>query len=160
LLLYSPRWLFLYPGVVLLLLGLLFGVALIPGPIELGNVGFDVGALVYSMVLVLIGFQAIMFAVFARAFAMNEGLLPPSRGLERAFRIVTLERGLVVGVILLLIGLGASVYSVINWGSKDFGALDTRDAMRVVVPAATALVLGFETVMASFFLSILGLARR
>jgi hypothetical protein len=145
---------------VLFVLGLVFGAALLPGPIEIGDAAFDVNALVYSMVMVLIGFQAIMFAVFARAFAMNEGLLPPSKGLERAFRIVTLERGLIIGLLLLAVGLGIAVYSVANWGSKDFGALDTRDAIRVVVPGATALVLGFETLMASFFLSILGLARR
>ena len=160
LLLYSPRWLFLYPGIVVATLGLLLGAALLPGPLEIGTIALDVNALVYAMVMVLIGFQAIMFAVFSRAFAMNEGLLPPSRGLERAFRIVTLERGLIVGGLLLLVGVGIAIYSLVNWGSQDFGALDTRDAIRVVVPGATALVLGFELIMSSFFLSILGLARR
>lgn len=160
LLLYSPRWLFLYPGVVLFVLGSALGIALLPGPIEFGDHALDVTALVYAMAMVLIGFQAIMFAVFARAFAMNEGLLPVSKGLQRAFRIVTLERGLVVGFVVLLVGFGIAVYSLVNWGSNDFGALDTRDAIRVAVPAATLLVLGLETVLASFFLSVLGLARR
>jgi glycosyltransferase involved in cell wall biosynthesis len=160
LLLYSPRWLFLYPGVLLMTLGLILGIALLPGPIEFGDRALDVTALLYAMAMVLIGFQAIMFAVFARAFAMNEGLLPVSRGLERAFRVVTLERGLVLGVLALVAGLVVAVYSLVTWGSNDFGALDTRDAIRVAVPAATLLVLGFETVMASFFLSVLGLARR
>jgi hypothetical protein len=160
LLLYSPRWLFLYPGVLLMTLGLILGIALLPGPIEFGDRALDVTALLYAMAMVLIGFQAILFAVFARAFAMNEGLLPVSRGLERAFRVVTLERGLVLGVLALVAGLVVAVYSLVTWGSNDFGALDTRDAIRVAVPAATLLVLGFETVMASFFLSVLGLARR
>jgi len=160
LLLYSPRWLFLYPGIVLVALGLALGIALIPGPIDIGSHALDVTALVYAMVMVLIGSQAIMFAVFARAFAMNEGLLPVSKGLQRAFQVMTLERGLLVGAVLLLVGLGLAVYGLVNWGSKDFGALDTRDAMRVAIPAATTLVLGFETLMASFFLSVLGLARR
>ncbi|MEI8000318.1 MAG: glycosyltransferase family 2 protein [Actinomycetes bacterium] len=159
-LLYSPRWLFLYPGIVLTVLGLVLGLALLPGPIEIGHHALDVTALVYAMGMVLIGFQAIMFAVLSRAFAANEGLVPPSAGLQRAFRAVTLERGLVVGSVMLLVGLGVAVYSLVNWGSNDFGALDTRHAIRVAVPAATLLVLGFETIMVSFFLSVLGLARR
>jgi glycosyltransferase involved in cell wall biosynthesis len=160
LLLYCPRWLFLYPGIMLMVVGLVLGIVLLPGPIEIGTIGLDVNALIYAMVMVLIGFQSIMFAFFARAFAINEGLLPLSRGVDRAFRVVTLERGLVVGGVLLLAGFGVTLYAILNWGSKDFGALDTRDAVRIVVPAATAMVLGFETVLASFFLSILGLARR
>ena len=160
LLLYSPRWLFLYPGILLFVAGLVLGIALLPGPIEVGDHALDVTALVYAMAMVLVGFQAIMFAVFARAFAMNEGLLPVSKGLQLAFRLVTLERGLVLGVVALLIGVGIAIYSLVNWGSNDFGALDARDAIRVAVPAATLVVLGFETVLASFFLSVLGLARR
>ncbi len=160
LLLYSPRWLFLYPGLACLFVGTVLGLALLTGPIEIGGVGLDVNALIYSMVLVLIGAQAVMFSVFARAFAMNEGLLPPSRGIERAFQVVTLERGLAVGTLVLLVGVGFTVYSIVNWGSQDFGALDTRDAIRVVVPGATALVLGFQLILSSFFLSILGLGRR
>ncbi|MBM3657968.1 MAG: glycosyltransferase family 2 protein [Actinobacteria bacterium] len=160
LLLYSPRWLFLYPGILLFTIGIVLGIALIPGPIEIGDHALDVSALIYAMVMVLVGFQAIMFGVFARSFAMNEGLLPVSKGLQRAFHVVTLERGLVIGVLALLVGLGLAIYSIVNWGSNDFGALDTRDAVRVAVPAATLLVLGVETIMASFFLSVLGLARR
>jgi glycosyltransferase involved in cell wall biosynthesis len=160
LLLYSPRWLFLYPGIVCFVVGLVLGVALLPGPIEIGDHALDVTALVYAMAMVLIGFQAIVFAVFARAFAMNEGLLPVSKGLQRAFHVVTLERGLLIGALALVIGVGIAVYSLVNWGSNDFGALDSRDAVRVAVPAATLVVLGFETIMASFFLSVLGLARR
>ncbi len=160
LLLYSPRWLFLYPGIFLFTIGMILGIALLPGPIEIGDHALDVSALIYAMVMVLVGFQAIMFGVFARSFAMNEGLLPVSKGLQRAFHVITLERGLVIGVLALLVGLGLAIYSILNWGSNDFGALDTRDAVRVAVPAATLLVLGVETIMASFFLSVLGLARR
>jgi hypothetical protein len=160
LLLYSPRWLFLYPGVALLLAGSVLGIALLTGPIEIGGVGLDVNALIYAMVMVLIGAQAVMFAVFARAFAMNEGLLPPSPRVERAFQVVTLERGLLTGMVVLLVGVGFTVYSVLHWGAQDFGALDTRDAIRVVVPGATALVLGFQLILSSFLLSIVGLGRR
>ncbi len=160
LLLYSPRWLFLYPGIACLTAGIAFGGALLAGPIAVAGVRFDVSALILTMAMVLVGAQAIMFAVFARAFAMNEGLLPPSRGIERAFRIVTLERGLLLGSAVLIVGLGVIVFAVVNWGTRDFGALVTRDAIRLVVPGATALVLGFQLLLSSFLLSILGLGRR
>jgi hypothetical protein len=160
LLLFSPRWLFLYPGLLLIALGLVAGTALVIGPVEIDGVGFDVGALVFSMAAVLVGFNAVVFAVSAQAFAMNEGLLPITPGTERAFRLVTLERGILVGVVVLLVGIGAAVYGVIYWGSKSFGALDTSTSIRILVPAATAIVVGFETILASFFLSVLGLARR
>ncbi len=91
---------------------------------------------------------------------MNEGLLPSSPTIDRAFRVVTLERGILLGLAMLLIGLGVGVGALVYWGSKDFGALDTSTSIRIVVPAATAIVVGFETILASFFLSVLGLARR
>lgn len=160
LMLYSPRWLFLYPGAALLGTGTVLGAALLTGPITIGTFTLDVNALIFAMVMVLVGAQAVIFAVFARAFAMNEGLLPASSGIERAFKVVTLERGLVLGFLVLLVGIGFTVFSIVNWGSRDFGALVTRDAIRVVVPGATALVLGFQLILSSFLLSILGLARR
>ena len=160
LLLYSPRWLFLYPGVVLVVVGLALGIALLPGPIAIGDHALDVSALVYAMSAVLIGFQAILFAAFSRAFVTNEGLLPPSKGMQRAFRILNLERGLIIGVVLLVLGIALAVYGFLHWGSVDFGSLDARDAVRMAVPAATLSVLGVETIMGSFFLSVLGLSRR
>lgn len=160
LLLYSPRWLFLYPGVVLVVVGLALGIALLPGPIAIGEHALDVSALVYAMSAVLIGFQAILFAAFSRAFVTNEGLLPPSKGMQRAFRILNLERGLIIGVVLLVLGIALAVYGFLHWGSVDFGSLDARDAVRMAVPAATLSVLGVETIMGSFFLSVLGLSRR
>jgi glycosyltransferase involved in cell wall biosynthesis len=160
LLLYSPRWLFLYPGIALMLAGTALGIALLPGPLHIGSVGLDVNAFVYCAVAVIIGFQAVTFAVFARAFAASEGLLPPNRSMERVFRIVTLELGLAVGLILFLAGIGLSIYTVAFWSGKSFGALSTSSTIRLVVPAATFMILGLETVLASFFLSILGINRR
>jgi glycosyltransferase involved in cell wall biosynthesis len=160
LLLYSPRWLFLYPGVVLFLVGLVLGGVLLAGPIQIGEHALDVSALVYAMAAVLIGFQAILFAAFSRAFVANEGLMPPSPGMQRAFKVLNLERGLIIGLLLLIVGVGLAIYGFIIWGSSDFGALDAGDAIRLAVPAATLSVLGFETIMGSFFLSVLGLSRR
>ena len=160
LLLYSPRWLFLYPGMILFLVGLVLGGVLLAGPIQIGEHALDVSALVYAMAAVLIGSQAILFAAFSRAFVANEGLMPPSPGMQKAFKVLNLERGLIIGLLLLIAGVALAIYGFIHWGSSDFGALDARDAIRLAVPAATLSVLGFETIMGSFFLSILGLSRR
>jgi glycosyltransferase involved in cell wall biosynthesis len=160
LLLYSPRWLFLYPGIALMLVGTALGIALLPGPLHIGSVGLDVNAFVYCAVAVIIGFQAVAFSVFARAFGASAGLLPPSKNMERVFRVVTLEVGLVVGLALLLAGIGLSIYTVAFWSGRSFGALSTSSTIRLVVPAATLMILGLETVLASFFLSILGINRR
>lgn len=158
--LYSPRWLFFYPGIALMVVGLALGIALLPGPLHIGSVGLDVNAFVYCAVAVIIGFQAVLFSVLARAFAVGAGLLPPSRNTERIFRIVTLEVGLAVGALLLLAGIGLSVYTVLFWSGRSFGALSTSSTIRLVVPAAMLMILGLETVLASFFLSILGINRR
>ena len=158
--LYSPRWLFFYPGIALMLVGLALGIALLPGPLHIGSVGLDVNAFVYCAVAVIVGFQAVLFSVLARAFAVGAGLLPPSRNTERIFRIVTLEVGLAVGALLLLAGIGLSIYTVLFWSGRSFGALSTSSTIRLVVPAAMLMILGLETVLASFFLSILGINRR
>jgi glycosyltransferase involved in cell wall biosynthesis len=160
LLLYSPKWLFLYPGIVVFLLGLILGGALLRGPINVGDHALDVSALVYSMAAVLIGFQAILFAAFSRAFVANEGLMPPSPGMQKAFRVLNLERGLIIGLAMFFAGFALAIYGLVHWGSTDFGALNARNAIRLAVPAATLSVLGVETIMGSFFLSVLGLSRR
>jgi len=159
-LLYSPRWLFLYPGVALMLLGFATGLWLLPGPRAIGRVTLDVHTLVYAAMAVVIGFQTITFAFFSKIFAITEGLLPEDPRLNRLFRYVNLEVGLLVGGALLLIGLAGSLYAFGAWGAHSFGALDPRRTLRIVVPAVTALTLGCQIILSSFFLSILGLRRR
>lgn len=158
-LLYSPRWLFLYPGALLMLTGLLIVLWLLPGPRTIGTVTFDVHTLLYGTAAVLIGFQAIAFALFTKVFAITEGLLPRDARLDRVFRIITLEVGLVVGGLCTVGGLAASVYALEFWGSRGFGPLEVIHTMRTVVPAAASMILGFQIVLSSFFLSVLGLAR-
>ena len=160
LLLYSPRWLFFYPGVLLMLAGVLIGAWLLPGARTLGGVTFDVHTLLYAAVGVVIGFQSVVFALFTKIFGVTEGLLPEAPGLNRAFRYVTLESGLAAGIGLITCGLGASIYALGDWGGQAFGNLDPRQMLRVVIPGATALLLGFQVVLSSFFLSVLGLKRR
>ena len=104
LLLYSPRWLFLVPGAVLMVLGLAVGLWLFPGPRRVGHVSFDVHTMLYAAMSVLVGFQAVVFAAFTKIFAISEGLLPRDRRLEKVFRYVTLEVGLVAGAVLVVGG--------------------------------------------------------
>jgi Glycosyl transferase family 2 len=160
LLLYSPRWLFLYPGALLMLAGLVTGSWLWPGPRKIGGVTFDVHTLVYASMAILVGFQAIAFAVFTKVFAISEGLLPEDARLNKLFRWVTLEVGLIVGGMLILFGVAGSLFAMDIWGQRAFGPLDPSKTMRTVIPAVTCLTLGCQIVFSSFFLSVLGLRRR
>jgi hypothetical protein len=160
-LLYSPRWLFLYPGALLMAAGLAVGALLLPGPIMLSpNVGLDVHTLLFAFAGILLGFQAVAFAVCARAYAINEGLLPHDRQFERLFKTFTLEIGLAVGVLLLFLGVAGGAYAVSRWSAVGFGGLDARATLRTAIPAATAICLGGQVVLTSFLLSFIGLKRR
>ncbi len=159
-LLYSPRWLFLYPGALLMLAGLIVGLWLIPQQRTIGNLTFNVHTLLYAAMAVIIGFQAINFAFFTKVFAIMEGLLPEDPMLNKLLAYITLEVGLIVGSLLLLIGLGGSIFAVASWGIKAFGPLDPVKELRIIIPSVTFFVLGFQTILSSFFFSILGLTRR
>ncbi|HEY8758096.1 MAG TPA: glycosyltransferase family 2 protein [Candidatus Limnocylindria bacterium] len=152
LLLYSPRWLFLIPGIALVIGGVVVGAVVLPSA--------RVHTLVYAAAAIIIGFQTILFALFTKIFAISEGLLPADPRLDRAFRYVTLETGLVAGGILLVVGLAGSLVALGLWSAASFGELDPTDTLRLVVVSATALALGSEAVLGSFFLSVLGLRRR
>lgn len=160
LLLYSPRWLFLYPGIALTLAGLALMGWLLPGPKTVGGVVLDAQTLLYAGGAVVLGHQAVLFAVFAKVFAVTAGLLPGNPRLDRALRRFTVEGGLLAGAGLVLAGVAGTVLAVAQWGSRDFGPLDFSTSMRVIVPALVALMLGAETVLASFFLGVLGVQRR
>jgi glycosyltransferase involved in cell wall biosynthesis len=160
LLLYSPRWLFLYPGLALMLAGVVTGLLILPGPLTFGSVRFDVHTMLYAAMAVVIGFQAVTFALFTKVFAVSEGLLPEDAWTGRLRRWVKLEAGLVAGTVLLFFGLGASIYALSDWGAHHFGALDPFRVMRMIIPAVTALVLGCQIILSSFFLSVLKLRRR
>lgn len=160
LLLYSPRWLFLYPGSLLMLVGFLGMLWLLPSARTLGSVTFDIDTLLYAASGIVIGFQAVNFSLFTKIFAVSEGLLPTDKRLDRIFNYVTLEAGLVAGATLVLIGLGMSVYAVSSWGAHSFGDLEPNKILRIVIPSVTALTIGFEVILSSFFLSVLGLKRK
>jgi glycosyltransferase involved in cell wall biosynthesis len=156
-LLFSPRWLFLYPGVTLFALGLLVGGILETGPKRVGSISFDIHTLLLAGFACLIGYQLVVFAVFTKVFAMQQGFHPPNPTYSAWFRNIKLETGLVLGGLAVLAGLAGTVVAVLSWGEKGFGALDPSLTMREVIPAAVLLTLGVQTVFASFFLSILGI---
>jgi hypothetical protein len=158
--LYSPRWLFLYPGLALMLTGLVVGAWLIPGPRTLGNVTFDVQTLAFASLAVIIGFQSVQFALFTKVFAISEGLLPRDPRLSRLSRYATLETGLVVGALVIVLGLAGAIYAFVHWGATHFGDLDPSKSLRVTIPSITAIALGAQILLGSLFLSILGLRRR
>jgi hypothetical protein len=156
-LLFSPRWLFLYPGILLMVLGSVIGLWLLPAPRVIGGIELDVHTLLYCAMAVLIGFQATCFAVLANTYAIDQGLLAEDSRIWSASRRVTLELGLAVGAGLVLIGLAASFAAIWDWGEQSFGHLDPSRTLRAVIPSALALTLGCQVALSSFFLSILGL---
>jgi glycosyltransferase involved in cell wall biosynthesis len=160
LLLYSPRWLFLYPGAVSMIAGALIGARLLLGPQVIEGISFDVHTLLYSAAAIMVGYQSIIFAFFTKLFAISEGLLPEDPRLTKMFKYITLESGLIAGVVMIVGGLAASIYAVSLWKARFFGPLDPFHTLRIVIPASTLIVIGSQTVLSSFFLSVLGLRRR
>ncbi len=159
LLLFAPRWLFLFPGFVLAGLGALATLVLLVTPVTIGSATFDVGTLGYAAAALLIGSQAIAFWLLTKVYAIEEGFLPPDPRLTRVLQRFTLEVGLVVGGLLFLVGLVAAVVSVVRWGAADLGALDYGQQVRTVILAMVGFVLGAQVVLNSLFVSILGLRR-
>jgi len=158
-LLFSPRWLFLIPGVMLLLLGLLgYGLAL-PG-LTIRGATFDAHTLLFSSLFILCGYQSVLFAIFTKTFGVNEGLMPPDRRLDQFYQIVNLERSLLAALFALLIGVVLLLIAVDQWRLTGFGRLDYSRIMRLVVPGATLSALAFQTVLSSFFVSVLGMHKK
>jgi glycosyltransferase involved in cell wall biosynthesis len=159
LLMYSPRWLFITPGILLMLAGAGLILWLMPSERPFGHLNLGVDTLAYAVAAVLIGFQLVFFGVVAKVFATAEGLLPKDPAFERWFRYITLEVGLVTGALLLLIGFGIAVVSTIAWSHTGYGPLPAAAMMRHTLPSILCLTLGTEVCFSSFLLSLLGLKR-
>jgi hypothetical protein len=159
LLLFSPRWLFFYPGLAMIVIGTVAGALVEPGPLAIGGIRFDVDTLASAAALVIMGVQAVLFAIFTHVYASNEGFLPHSNAISRLLRTWTLERGLAIGALLGLAGLGGGIAAFAHWGRATFGHLDYDAILRVVLPSATALVVSCQLILGAFFLSILAIRR-
>jgi glycosyltransferase involved in cell wall biosynthesis len=157
LLCYSPRWAFLYPGLVCALIGVLLGLFVLPGPRHVGGVVFDIHTLVYAGGLVLVGAQGVFFSVLSKVFAITQGLVPEPPAATRLFQKITLEHGVIIGLLLVAAGVLGSFAAIYGWVETGLGNYDPGRAMRVVVPSVVALALGAQTIFSSFFLSLLGM---
>ena len=159
-LLFSPRWLFLIPGVFLLMVGLFGFIRLLFGPIEVGNVTFDTNTLLICSAMILVGFQALFFAIFTKAFAIRFGVLPSDERISLFLKEYTVEVGVFGGIFLFLLGIGYLVAAVMYWQDVSFGDLPYSESLRIVIPAVTAIALGMQSVFGGFLLAILNLPRR
>jgi glycosyltransferase involved in cell wall biosynthesis len=157
LLLFSPRWLFLYPGLALLGLGTLFTAALYFAPLQIRGAGLDIHTMLYAASATLLGLQLCLFALFARVSAQSAGLLPRQPALDRLLATLSLERGLLAGLAVVLCGFAWSAMAFWDWRAAGFGALDPRVVMRDTIPASALIVGGMEIMLASFLLSVLQL---
>jgi glycosyltransferase involved in cell wall biosynthesis len=160
LLLYSPRWLFLYPGIVVFVVGIVGSIWLLPHSRTVGRITFDVDTLLFFAMAILIGFQSINFAAFSKIFAITRGLLPADPKMNRAFRYITLETGLLVAGLLLTAGIGLWAVGLGYWSQAHFGKLDPLKELRIVIPGIVFFTVGFQVMLSSFFLSVLGMAQR
>jgi glycosyltransferase involved in cell wall biosynthesis len=160
LLLYSPRWLFLYPGILLFVLGTLASSWLLFSPRTIGKITFDVDSLLFSAMAILLGFQSINFAAFTEVFAITRGFRPANTRLDRLLRHMNLETGLALGMSLLLVGAGMWGAGLNYWSSMHFGNLNPAKTLRLVIPGVVCLTLGFQVMLSSFFLSVLGIERQ
>jgi glycosyltransferase involved in cell wall biosynthesis len=156
-LLFSPRWLFLYPGLALFAIGVVLSALLVAGPLLVGGVRLDIHTLLVAGFLSLVGYQLVLFAVFTKIFAVRMGFHPPHPALQRLFRYVTLEVGLLAGALMVVAGIVALVAAAVSWQAVGFGNLDPSLTMREVIPAVVLLAIGTQTVFASFFISILSI---
>lgn len=159
-LLYSPRWMFLWPGGVCFLSGLLASLLLTWGPVEAFGIGFDIHTLLVAAFVCLLGFQLLVFGVFTKIYAVTEGFHPPSPSWNRRWGKLNLEAGVLTGVAVALVGLGLLASAAWSWRALGLGALEPRVTMRQVIPAVMLMMLGVQTVFASFFLGIVSLRRR
>jgi len=157
LLLFSPRWLFLYPGLALLALGAVLLTVLYFSPVRIGRAGLDIHSMLYASAAVLLGLQLCLFALFARVSAQNAGLLPQNPTVQSLVAMVTLERGLLAGLGAAMVGFIWSAAAFWEWKEAGFGALDPSHMMRTTIPACTLMVGGMEVAVAAFLLSVLRL---
>ncbi len=156
-LIYSPRWLFLMPGLLLGFVGGIATIFLANAPVKTSGVSFDVGTLAVSSMLTIVGFQLVAFAFFTKVFAIAEGLLPEDPKLSRIFTVFTLEKGIVVGLLVLLAGLSWLGRAVWIWQQTHYGVIDYAENLRRLIPAVALIVLGVQAIFSSFFMSVLGL---
>ncbi|MBF0518272.1 MAG: glycosyltransferase family 2 protein [Nitrospirae bacterium] len=157
LLIFSPRWLFLYPGIVMIFIGTLLNALIMRGPMPFLGANLDIHTMLYASAAIIIGVQSVVFALFSKVFAINSKLVPDNDRFIEIVKSFTLEKGIILGMLLTLTGLTTSVYAVRLWSKADFGKLNSAMMMRITIPAVTTLTVGILIIISSFYLSVLGL---
>jgi glycosyltransferase involved in cell wall biosynthesis len=157
LLTFSPRWLFLYPGLALLFVGVALQAGLLHGGLRLGSIGLGVHTMLYSAAMSIIGVQMVWFAVLTKVYGIRVGLLPQDARIEQTLRALTLERGIAIGCALLIGGIALSAGALHSWADANYGALNPLEVMRTAIPSVSMMIMGMEFVVASFFLGMLRL---
>ena len=155
LLIHSPKWLFLYPGVVLFVLGLIMMLVLLPGPLHMGSVAFDIHTMLAGSGCMILGSQMVQFALYTNAYAKVSGFIPVTARTDNLLERLTTENGTLAGLILVVIGIVIAILSVVLWKNTSFGDLDPQRVMRYTIPAMTCIVIGAQIIFGSFFLGIL-----
>ena len=159
LLMFSPRWLFLYPGIFLILVGLLLSVALSISSIKFSDIVLDTHSLLFSAMLILLGFQLVAFWFFTKIYTITIGMLPKSKWWDKLFTIFNLERGILISLAIFIVGLLIWIKLYIDWYTSGFGELDVSVTMRKAIPSVVLILLGIQGIMYSFFFSILGIKK-
>lgn len=157
LLMYSPKWLFLFPGIILMVIGLIGTIAFIFGDLHISSVVLSVNSRLYFGAMFVVGFQIIIFSLFAKVYAINSGMHPKEDKFTNIIQKITLEKGLVLGIILTLIGIGLSIYAIILWKNQSFGNLNPLDVMPITINAVYLMIVGVQMAFASFILGILNI---
>lgn len=161
LLLYSPRWLYLYPGLAMIIIGLLISALLLPGPMMIADgVGLDVHTLLVASAGILVGVQSITFGLIARSYAFRNGIIPLNGKYEKLFAGVTLEKLLLPAGFLIVAGIVLVLWMAHRWSAVNFGALDYRDVMRILIVAVTCIVAGLQLGFAAFLLGVMQIKKR
>jgi glycosyltransferase involved in cell wall biosynthesis len=160
LLLYSPRWLFFYPGLLLIIFGVILNGVLLPGPLMIRTVQLDIHALLYGAIAIVMGFQAVSFYCCAKVLKIDRGLDLNRNWLQAFLQYFTLERGIAVGGCLLVPGILLALYSFMLWRKESFGDMRPNVMMRIIIPSITLLMLGTQVIFNSFFMGILTLETR
>jgi hypothetical protein len=158
-LMYAPTWLFLYPGLFLIIFGIFSSAFLVMGPVQIGTVVFDINTLIYMSIAVLVGFQSVMFYFHARLFGMNVGILPESDRFRNYLKPLSLELGISASLFLIGLGVAGTLFALRNWSKESFGELNPEVALRIVIPSTLSLLMGVQLLLGSFFNSILSLNR-
>ena len=157
LLLYSPKWLFLIPGLILMIIGLVGAIATEFTAVHVGSAVLGVHSILYFGAMVVVGLQMIIFSIFAKVYAVNSGMHPKQEKTSKILSKITLEKVLIIGVLLILVGVGLSIYALVIWKSKSWGALDPTDVMPITIPAVYLIMIGIQVSFTSFIIGILNI---